>query len=166
MGNWQSGLQFDANGNLMVTGAAPGQLPGTTTNDVAAAGNVGELLSAQQISGSAIVLTTATPANIISLALTAGDWDVWGQVDYIPGATTVPTLLQQGLSTVTAALSVQDTFSSMPFPTAVGANLIALPVPMQRIRLAATTTIFLVTSPTFTTSTLSGYGTIFARRRR
>lgn len=165
MGNWQSGLQFDVNGNLMVTGAAPGQLPGTATNDQAAAGNVGELIGAALASGSAIVLTTATPVNIISMPLTAGDWDVWGQVDYVPGATTVPTLLQQGVSITTAVLGSQDTFSSMPFPTAVGANLIALPVPMQRIRTTGLT-VFLVASALFTTSTLSAYGTMFARRRR
>lgn len=147
-------------------GSIPGQLPGTTTNDNAAAGNIGQYLQAQLASGSAIVLASGTPANVISLAVPAGDWDMWGQVDYVPGATTVPTLLQQGTNFVSGTLGAQDTFSSMPFPTAVGANLIALPVPMVRISVSVTTTIFLVTSPTFTTSTLSAYGTILARRRR
>ena len=56
---------------------------GTTTNDDAAAGKIGEYQSAGIGFGSAISLTTATPANVTSISLTAGDWDVSGVIYFV-----------------------------------------------------------------------------------
>jgi len=140
---------------------------GTTTNDAAVAGGIGELLSGTIATGSSVSLTTATAANVTSVSLTAGDWDVSGTVDYNPGATTSITRLAQGVSSISATLGAQDTYSQSAtaanVPTAV---VIALPTPVTRISLAATTTIYLVASATFTVSTLTAFGTIRARRVR
>jgi hypothetical protein len=59
--------------------AAAGQLPGTATNDSAAAGDVGEYVSSVIATGSATSFTTATAKNITSISPTAGDWDVQGE---------------------------------------------------------------------------------------
>lgn len=140
---------------------------GTTTNDAAIAGGVGELLSGTVATGASVSLTTATAANITSVSLTAGDWDVTSVVDYNPGATTSITQLSQGVSSTTATLGAQDTFSQTSVAANVpGANVIALPTPVTRISLAATTTIYLVAKATFTVSTLTAFGTIRARRVR
>jgi hypothetical protein len=67
---------------------AVGQIPGTATNDDAAAGKLGEIISSNIVVGSAVSLTTNTPANITSLSLTAGDWDVWGLMNSSEGSGT------------------------------------------------------------------------------
>jgi len=142
--------------------------PGTTTNDNAAAGIVGEYGTATIATGASISLSTTVGANVTSLSLTAGDWDVSGAVDYTFGATTNFTALRQGISTVSATLGGQDTFSVLALagnvPTA--AVDMALLTPIVRLSLNATTTIYLVTQCVFTVSTLKAYGTIRARRMR
>ena len=140
---------------------------GTITNDNAPAGAVGEYITATLASGSAVALTTAVTANVTSISLTPGDWDVAGIVDYTPGATTSISSWAQGSSTTTAVLGPQDSFSKTALaaevPTAVSYGEV---IPTVRYSLAVTTTIFLVTQAAFTLSTLSAYGTIRARRVR
>ena len=140
---------------------------GTATNDNAAAGYVGEYTSAAVAAGSAVALTTATTANVTSISLTAGDWDVSGIVQYTPTGTTSVTQLTQGSSSTTATLGAQGTFSK--FVTAanvLGAVDPAWNLPVTRLSLASTTTIYLVANATFTVSTLTAYGIISARRVR
>jgi len=141
---------------------------GTTTNDDATAGSIGEFVTATVATGSSVSLTTATPANVISISLTAGDWDVRGVVDYTAAATTSITNQRQGVSTTSATLGAQDTFTSLSLAAQVPTAAIdsAFATPVVRLSLAATTTVYLVTNATFTVSTLKAYGTISARRVR
>ena len=55
-------------------------LVGTTAADNANAGSVGEVIATNQTSPQ--TLTTGITANITSIALSAGDWDVCGEVWY------------------------------------------------------------------------------------
>jgi hypothetical protein len=48
----------------------------------------GEYASATVASGAAVALTTATPANVATLSLTAGTWDISGTVGFTPAVTT------------------------------------------------------------------------------
>lgn len=141
---------------------------GTGTNDNAPAGFVGEYISSSVASGSAVNLTTATTANMTSIALTAGDWDVTGVIALKFGATTSYTNLSGGINTVSATMpAVEKTFdyeTSAIVPTA-GADM-AWPLPTVRMSLAATTTVFATVNCTFTVSTLSTYGILRARRVR
>lgn len=140
----------------------------TTTNDNAAAGNLGEYITATIATGASVTLTTAVTANVTSVSLTGGDWDCDGTVDYTFGATTSYTNLTQGISTTSITLGAQDTFTDFAtaalIPTA--AKDMALAVPTVRESLASTTTVFLVAQATFTVSTLKAYGTIRCRRMR
>src|SRR5262249_6297435 len=61
---------------------------GTTTNDDAPEGNIGELLSSFIASGSAVSLTTGVAANITSILITPGDWDVTANAYFSATATT------------------------------------------------------------------------------
>lgn len=143
---------------------------GTTTNNNADAGSVGEILSTVVLIGSPVSLTTATPANIATLSLTAGDWDVWGEVWTAPDVTTTTSSISAAISATTGtlptvpavgtALSVQT-----GFVTAAGTVVVAN-TGSCRVSLAGTTTYYLVASVAFAISTLSGYGVIRARRRR
>jgi hypothetical protein len=140
-------------------------IKGTATNDNAQAGSIGEVISSSVVQGSAISLTTTIGANVTSISLTAGDWDVWGNVLFIAGGTTVTTYIGHGISTTTATLPVGGFALSPSLATGIVTSQGGA-TPMQRISIAATTTLFLVAQSQFTTSTMSAFGNITARRRR
>jgi hypothetical protein len=143
-----------------------GQEPATAAGDLAASGKVGELISATVAPG-AVNLTSTTAANVASIALTKGDWDVSGVVNYTPAASTSITTLAQGASTSTGALGAQDTYSGQVRAAWVpGANVLTEVIPNQPLELASNTTVYLVALATFSVSTLTAGGTIRARRRR
>lgn len=149
-------------------------IQGTPTNDNALAGDIGEYISSTVASGSAVSLTTATPANVTSISLTAGDWDIDGTIDYTPGATTSITVLNAAVSLTTNTLSTQpggsglgsDPLTVLTQAAAVPNGTVTVSSPTVRLSINQTTTVYLVASGTFTVSTLAAYGTIRARRVR
>lgn len=143
---------------------------GTATNDNAPAGSVGEYVSATLGSGSAVSLTNGTPANITSISLTAGDWDVWGEIQLIFSSGTAYTLYVGGTHTISATLPAAPDLSrngwtgaSQTIPSAVGNGFV---VGMKRFSLASTTTIYLVCQMGFTAGSPTAYGVLAARRVR
>lgn len=141
---------------------------GSATNDSASAGNMGEYISSNIAIGSAVSATTATTLNITSISLTAGDWDVRGNVGFISAAGTLPTILIGSISQTSATLPTAPNGGAyareeISFPAA-GTQI--FPTGTLRISLASTTTIYLVAQATFTVSTLTAYGFIGARRAR
>lgn len=173
-----------ATGNFILSTAAATQsidgisfstttgIVGTTTNDDAAAGSVGEYVSGVLLPGSAVSLTTATSADIISISLTAGDWDVSGMVNFQAGSTTTWTRTYAWASATSATLPSSALFSTITANeyngTTVGTAGVfrSFPTPTQRFSLSGTTTIYLSCQGTFGVSTLVGYGRIIARRVR
>lgn len=144
-------------------------LLGTTTNDSASTGRVGEYLSSTVASGSAISLTTDTSANVTSLSLTAGDWDVWGDIEFLSGASTTIPALTASLSTTSATADfTAGNFANLNYPagTVLGVANSTVKVGPRRISIAATTTVYLVGRATFGTSTLTAWGILRARRVR
>lgn len=141
---------------------------GSKLGDNASAGQIGELISASVASGSAVVLTTNQPANVTSISLTPGDWDVEGMVNFTPAASTSSTQVKAGVSAAgTATFDTFDRTNICSYPAEVdGANDTSLPVPETRISLTATTTIYLVAQSTFTVAAMHAYGIIRARRTR
>lgn len=154
------------NGGSSVTA---GQLPGTATNDNASVGNVGQLVSSNIVIGSAVTLTTATPLDITTISLTAGDWDVQGACTSSPAGSTTTSVficsVGTTLNTVNTTPSDSSGFglnnSSQP---AGGAQTIVTDT--ARFSLSATTTIHLVAQANFAVSTMGAYGKIRARRVR
>lgn len=148
--------------------AAVGQLPGTATNDNAAAGKVGEFVSATIGSGSAVNLLSSTATNVTSISLTAGDWDVWGTGVFTFGASTTVTLLLPSISLtsgvnggLSSGMGIQQNFASF-HPS----GDFSVPIAPSRLSLASTTTVYLVAAAAFATSTCGVYGAIYARRVR
>lgn len=140
---------------------------GTTTNNSAAAGSVGEYVSSSVVSGSAVSLTTSTAANITSISLTAGDWDVSAVGVTIPAVSTTQSNLQVGISTTSATQPSLATGASVISGVVQTSNTqFALAVPPTRISISGTTTVYLVVTSVFAVSTNGGYGTIRARRIR
>jgi hypothetical protein len=146
-----------------------GGLVGSSTNDSATAGNIGENLQSTVASGSAVSLGSGSPSNMTSLALTAGDWDVSGTMSFVPGASTSITALLGGLSSTTTAfdLATPGYFVAQRGAAYVpGANQCNLTVGPVRISLSASTTYFFVAQGIFTVSTLGAFGILRARRAR
>lgn len=145
------------------------KIKGTTTNDNANVGDVGEYVSSSVAVGSALSLTTGTPLNVTSISLTAGDWDVDAYVYYNPAGTTNVTLDFSSISTTSAT---QDTTVGNFTISRYGASGL-VPVANYggntakiRLSLSGTTTVYLVAQSSFTVSTNAAYGIIFARRVR
>jgi hypothetical protein len=140
---------------------------GTTAVGNAAAGEIGEVLSTSVTTG--VTLASGTAANVGTLSLTPGDWDVSAQLVFNPGT---------NLTIMAAAISL----TSATLPTA--AQLAAGTGAMQQLRasfaasaaemlqsgscrvnVSTTTTVYMVAMVTGT-GTWTGTGFISARRRR
>lgn len=141
---------------------------GTTTNDNAAAGSVGEFVSSEVLIGSAVNLTTATAADITSISLTAGDWDVRGNVVFNPAGTTTSNSHIAWISTTSATLPTLPNKGALTESLVAysAGNAPALETGTIRISVAGTTTVFLSARMVFLVSTANAYGFISARRIR
>lgn len=147
---------------------ATGQILGTNTNDSATAGNVGQYISSSVLAGAAVPLTTVTYANVTSIALTAGDWDVRGLVANVPDAATVTVFLDACISTTSATpptIAAENNYSRDVVSNAAGISTVINVGPM-RISLAAPTTVYLVAQADFSVNTNAAFGFIGARRVR
>ena len=152
-----------------ITPSQVGGIVGTNTNNNAQAGSIGEFVTSSVVSGSAVPLTNATSANVTSISLTAGDWDVWANAGFLAAGTTTIASIAGGISTTSATLPGNAGTSTAIFSLGVALSTGAspsMPTGTVRLSLAATTTVFLVVNAGFAVSTLGGFGTIAARRRR
>lgn len=136
---------------------------GTTTNDDAGAGVYQEFPVTTDLS--AVSVTSTTITNLSSVSLTAGDYEISGVVRFIPAGTTTVASIAAGVSTTTGALGPVGSASLLQatFTTGAVQNLVA---PLQRIKLASTTTVYLVGQVTFGVSTLTANGYMQVRRVR
>ena len=145
-----------------------GAIPGTAHNTAAAAGNVGELITINVPSVSAVSLVSATPKDVGSLTLTPGDWDLWSTVGFLPTGGASVTKLSAWLNTTTATDPNPPNsgayFLSNP-ATAFTANQVNS-VGSMAMAVNVNTTVFLSCNTTFTIGNLSAFGFIGARRRR
>jgi hypothetical protein len=142
-----------------------GGIKGTTTNNDATALNVGEYVSSIIPTGSAVSLTTATAANVTSISLTAGDWDVVGHANMSAAAATV-TAMSAGVTPTTATVPTDGSEAYSGVMLTAGTGLDTITPSRKRVSLSATTTIYLVAKATFSAGSVSAFGQINARRVR
>jgi hypothetical protein len=138
---------------------------GVTDGSDAAAGQIGEWLSS-------VVATPAgignnNPTNVTSLSLTAGDWDVRGEVWYNLGAG----------PTGSCEAAISTTAGAMPSVPGIGSRTTqifvhqansgqVLPLATCRLSLSAPATVYLIALCGFSSGTTTAYGRIEARRAR
>lgn len=142
-----------------ITPSQTNGIVGTTTNNNANAGSVGEYVSA---SATSLALTNATSTNITSISLTAGDWTVEGSMNFTASGTNL-NAFAAGSSTTSVTLPATGLFA---WANITGQGSATVAIPPQRFSLASTTTVYLVASANFTTGTVTGNGFIWARRVR
>ncbi|QTD88891.1 hypothetical protein [Burkholderia anthina] len=158
-----NGLVTMADG-LTVNGAiTPSQtsgIVGTTTNNNAKAGSVGEF---QSTMGTAQSLVNGSYADVNTLSLTAGDWDVQGSVAF-NGSGLTATAFVVGLNTV--ANSNPGTADKSADVIGTGFTGFTGATPVFRLSVSSTTTIRLGAQCNFSAGTVTGTGWIRARRAR
>jgi len=139
---------------------------GTTANNNAAAGSVGELISAT--SGGGNLSASGATNNITSIALTAGDWDVCGTVVLSFAAGTTSTLQRCGISSTSATYGTigEENNTILMVNAITGAQSLVFNLGSMRFSLAAPTTVYLLGSATYAVSTIAYGGFISARRVR
>jgi hypothetical protein len=104
---------------------------------------IGSFLSSEVLIASAVALTTTVVANITSLTLTPGTWDVTGEVVFSPNAATNTTVLIAAVHSVSATLPTFPaeggrTQYGMPFTGGVAQ---ALPCGPRRFTVVADTVV-------------------------
>lgn len=150
-----------------------GQLLGTNTNDVAAAGYVGELITSTVSYASPVTLTTATAKTVTSITLTAGDWDIGGAIHHEANGNL--TIFSSSISATTNTLPATSAYGApngsneiriqQNLPSAVYPEWTQV-IPFYSISLSASTTFYLVATDTFSTGSTFANGFIQARRMR
>lgn len=155
-------------------------LSGFTDASAAAAGKVGEVLTASLGRGSATGITTNTAKTIATLSLTAGDWDIWAFCSFAPAGSTsvtqsqcaianvattsintLPAVTTRGVQNSTGEITVMNTTSAQ-----VPGDDYTVQSPMSYLSASTTQTMYLTVQSTFLVSTNASYGSIVARRRR
>lgn len=161
-------LDLHDSGNLLTLGSiSPSQtggIIGTNTNNNADAGSVGEVITATQ--SSAVSLSNSAGANITSISLTAGDWNVSGVVCFTPANGTSVTNMTSGISTTSATLGALGSYSGISIPYTGNGGGSCIPTPNVRVQGTGTATVYLVSIQGFTAGTMTATGVIFARRPR
>lgn len=139
---------------------------GTTTNDSAAAGSIGEYIESV-VPAAGVALTSGAVADITSISLTPGDWDVTGVIGLRYGAGTTCSAERGSISQVAGTLGTVASGQQAQQAAMTGTTVDnVFPVGPVRISLSATTTLYLNAMAVFAVNTMNAWGTIRARRAR
>ena len=151
---------------VLSVGNAGVGIQGQTTGNFGYTGSVGELITTSFASG--ISLTSGTIANVQSITLTAGNWNVWAFCAFVPDVTTTLSATSAGLNLTTNTLPAPTsvaTASIINFNTIAPAGVpVYLNTGIYPIAVSTNTSMFLNAKATFTISTCTASGIIFARR--
>lgn len=150
---------------------------GTTTNDNAAAGNVGEIISSSVSFASRINMPTSTQyGDLTSIGPTAGDWDISLIVGF-EWNSGIAVQLSAGIGTATGnsstGLVAGDNWAGQGWAASTnggGAGISVsgttfISIPSYRVSISSTTTYYAKLNMTSTTVP-TAYGRISARRMR
>lgn len=167
--NLSVGNNIAASGGLTVGSSSSlvGGILGRVDGVAAAPGIVGEIIEAEALVGAAVALVTDTPKSVVSIALTAGQWNVYGIVNYAagPGPSTL-TYLGAGISVVDNSFWAASQGVLVPaggVATAVDLGVVIPPVPVNQ---PGGLSHFLIAQAGFAVSGLKAYGKIWAIRVR
>lgn len=141
---------------------------GTTTNNNADAGRVGEFVSSSVEAAGAVALTASgTVTNITSISLSAGDWDVSATILGVTSNPGTATSFIGGVSDTSATLDSPNyaNYTYQVREDMTAAQTVCQNVKGARYSLAGTTTIYMVAQG-FYSNSMSAYGFLSARRVR
>ncbi len=136
---------------------------GTTTNDSAAAGSVGEYIESVSSSGTNFP-TSTNLGDLGNIVLTAGDWDISMNFNGVNAASSNVTLMGAGIGTASgnSATGLVQGSNYFELSFAPGTWTIAA----FRVSITGSTTYYLKYKATYSSGPPKGYGRISARRVR
>lgn len=155
------GFGSDTNVILELNGKGNGGVltQGTKAGGDASSGYVGEFISSVILAGSAIPANNGSPTDITMITLSAGDWDVWGNIVF-HGSTGLTQFY--GWTNTTSGTQPDLAYVTV---SALTTNYGGFPVPIRRINVTSPQIMYLTGNMTGT-GTLTGFGGIYARRVR
>lgn len=171
-GGLTGGRFFAQAGGIIITGTNDiNYLPGNTAGVVVPGGiydSIGSTpTTANRAVGAATGLTNNVTANIVSISLDAGTWDISGNCGLTFGGSTVATQFHCGIATTTGALPVADQQTVLSGTNLAVASIpISQVAPRQFLALSTTTTVYLVVQSSFTVDTAAAYGNLIAVSHR
>jgi hypothetical protein len=161
----------DTTGALSRSGGGGIPIQGTNTNNRAAAGDVGEVISSFVSSSPGVTLVASTPTTIASITLTPGEWDVTGPIHYVWASATVQHMIS-GIGTAGNIRSIA-TLGEQSEGYQTGLNNIALNgtydcnPPLQRVQITgASVQYYLIAQAGYSAGSCVGWGYLRARRVR
>lgn len=137
---------------------------GVTNGSNATAGSIGEVVSSVIANASSVTMNSNAATNLTSISLTAGDWDVWGNINYKTVGTSA-TQLSVWISTTSATLPDTSLYNSLNLSSSISINT-GVDAPYVRINISGTTTVYLSGYLGNSSGNGSANGGIFARRAR
>lgn len=153
-------LQLQGKGNSGV------RIAGSISGSAAPAGYVGEIITATKPLASGISLTTATPADVLSISLTAGDWDIYGNVSFSPsGGSGALASASCWISTTSSTTPDFSLRTSINFGSNISAGM-GINAPSVNLTISSTTLVYLSCLSSYTATNNTACGSIWARRRR
>ena len=163
-------LTLPATTGTVLTNASQLVGTGTTTNDSAAAGYVGEYVASTIAYGSAVACGVAgVNTSITSISLTAGDWDVSGVFTFegTGASSTLNWAAAGGASSLSIGGASQGVAIIAPMNTSIWTQISnGFAIPTLRWSVSTTTTVYLVARVSATGGGSIGWGQIRARRIR
>ncbi len=138
-------------------------IQGTTAAGNAAAGYVGEVISSSIPFASSVSMSNGVSKDITSISLTAGDWNVYGNVlhsNNVQGYTS--TYCWVSLTSATQP----DVSLTNEFNLTTGYSSWASSTPYFRVSVSSTTTVYLSGLANIGAGTITACGNIYARRVR
>jgi len=148
------------------TMTGPLNMIGVTNGSDAAAGQIGEVISSV-VATPGVSLGNGVPTNITSIALTAGDWDVQGEI--WPSFAPAITQLIAWISLTSASAGPPVALNASRFTIGGAAGFLvgsaAFPLRTARVSLSATATYYLGCNAVGGATNTAG-GNIWARRMR
>jgi len=165
-------LKSQGPGADLVWGAAGGgggwPALGVTDGSDATTGYVGEYLSSPVTLAAGVALTTATSANIATIAITPGDWDFSGVSNFSSTGASTGSYGFVSVISLTSATTMGTTgnevYNSAIYWSPPGTH--ALTLPTTRISTTTNATVYLVGRATFSSGTFKGWGSLSGRRVR
>jgi hypothetical protein len=123
------------------------------------------MVRSEILPGADLLLTNNTLQNITSISIDPGTWDIAGKFTVTLGSSPVIQGVEASISTVSNTRNIIN-ISSLNFAAGTPANNLQLPLALNRIVVAATTTLYLVGAVSLTSGTVGGCGYLLAIRAR
>ena len=163
-GSLATTLAATTNGTLASLTKSTGvAITGTNTNDSPSAGYIGEVLTISNTTNNS--LTNGVVFSLGSVSLTAGDWDVWGIASY-SGASSTSTFTIAGIGTSNTSLGSNGDGSRSQINQNLASQDSNFTVGPFPLKLSGSTTYYFNIRADFSGGTVTGKGTMYARRRR